>query len=554
MKNKISKIMLMASAILIVILISACKESKSPNSHTPATEPTSTTQQPEKIMVVQTNFEMLTPFEPQHSLHTRLHEGALPDFIPSNDYGMLLPYSIATGMEDGSMFTSKYGLVTIYGVIVTDLIYDGIDRAEYIHSWYVDEICDEFPAYRLYIQEHNAETEWDFYSNRKMAACALDGSWVTGFDYTEIAFTEEVILLYRDDSTFDIDVMDYDGNRLYNMLDFDWARETNDDLMTERLIVILSDRDAHVRLKNNTYAFIDLLTGNVRPTRFNSADPFVEGGAPVGVGIPGTYYVTWGLINTDFEVVIQPRYASMPFFKHGKAIVQRSDDSQYVINTKGDVLFDVPDNYFLDHSYDGPTFVIFSKNGADSQVKYLTSEFEEIFLPEGAMINNFGLRYLNNGWFTTGNEDGSYLIRGNDVYYFQDVDYISFFDGELILYVIAQIEVDKTIYKTGVMTLDRKEVITPESDIYITPVMQNGNAIAFIVGTNTTFYSPEQHFNPNKYRLVDIEGKTIIQGSGILTYHESLEMYSVQNENLFSWLDKYANPLITIPFLSSTFD
>jgi len=317
MKNIVSKIILVISATLMVLLISACKKAEDPSSILPP-EQISVTPTPEMSLDVQTNFDMLMPFVPLHSLHTRLHEGALPYFIPSNDYGMLLPYSSAIVVDEGSMFVSKYGLVTIDGVVVTDLIYDGIDRAEYIYNWYVGTENDKLPAYKLFIHDLDPETAWGYYNNRKMAACALDGSWITEFDYIDIIFTSEVILLYRDDLTFDIDVIDYDGNHMYNMLDFDWANNAQADSLTGRLIEIISDRYAHVRIRNNTYAFIDLLTGNSRSTRFIAADPFIEGHAPVGVGISGTYYVIWGLINTDFEVIVQPKYYSMPFLFTGK--------------------------------------------------------------------------------------------------------------------------------------------------------------------------------------------------------------------------------------------
>jgi len=544
----------MISVLILVLLISACKKDERPpflplpELSPPPSPP------PEMVLDVHTNFDIFTPSTPLYPLHSRLHEGALPELIPSTDYGMLLPYSSAAILENGSMNVSKFGLVTIDGIVVTDLIYDNIERAKYIHSWYVGKANDVLPAYNLTKNEMGTETTWGIYItiNRKMAACALDGSWITPFDYTNIVYTNEVILLYRDDSTFDIDVIDYNGNHLYNMLNFSWVNDALSDTWSGINMNIISDRYAHVRVRNNSFAFINLLTGNIQSTRYISVDPFIEGFAPAGVGIANTYYVLWGLINTEFQTVIAPRYYSMPFFVHGKAIVQRRDNSQYVINTKGDVLYNVPDGYRLDHSYDGPYFIMYNEFGTHLDRTYLTSEFKKINPPEGINDEFFYLRYLNNGWFSTDDGSSSFLIRGDEAYIFPDIGFISYFDGELLIYGATNPQ--SQLFEYGVKTPDGKDIIPQEPDTIIEPVTHDGITIAFIVSNRTSWYSDAKEYIPNTYRLFDINGNLIIQGRGILTYHEVLELYSVQSANSFSWLDKEANPIITVPFLSSTFD
>jgi len=557
MKNHVNKknlihIFLIISALILVLLISACKKDEIPTFLPPPEQSPLPPPPPEMMLDVQTNFDIFTPSVPQYPLHTRLHEGAMPELVPSNDYGMLLPYSSAAVMENGSINASKFGLVTIDGIVVTDLIYDDIERAKFIHSWYIGEEHDVLPAYNLSINVMGTETIWGYYYIRKMAACALDGSWVTPFDYMNIMYTKEVILLYRDDSTLDIDVIDYNGNHLYNMLDFRWANDAAADTWSGIYMQIISDRYAYIRIRSNSFAFIDLLTGNLRSTRFIEVGQFIEGFAPAGIGIANTYFVLWGLINTEFQTVVSPRYYSMPFFVHGRAIVQHRDNSQFVINTRGDVLYNVPEGYRLDHSYDGPIFILYSEFDADPRRTYLTSGFEKIIPPEGVAEEFFYLRYLNNGWFTTSYEGRSYLIKGNETYTFPEFDFINYFDGELLIY--GAVNQDSHMFEDGVMTLDGKVIVTPETDTLITPVTHGGTTIAFIVGNRTSWYTDEQEYNPDTYRLVDIKGNTIIQGRGILTYHEILGLYSVQSVNSFSWLDKEANPIITIPFLSSTFD
>jgi len=557
MKNRASRVILVISAILILLLVSACKKAETPQEN-PSPEPVQSpspvpppSPQPEVVLDVLTNFDALTPFVPQHTLHTRLRDGALPELIPSDDYGMLLPYTSAVILEDGSLLISKYGLVTIDGIIVTDLIYDSIDKAEYLHGWYTGTEGDIFPAYKLsvYIPDGINST------NRNVAACAMDGSWITSFDYTDIIFTKDVILLYRDEHTLNIDVINYEGKHLYNMKDMRWASSALGNTWTGVQMEIIADRYAHVRTGSSSFAFIDLLTGSARSTRFISVDPFIDGIAPVGVGIRNTYYVIWGLMNTDFEVIIQPRYYSMPFFRYGRAIVQRRDDSQFVINTRGETLYNVPDGHRLNQSYEGPNFILHNELGANPEPKFLTSDFKEIIPIEGPFtIDFFYPRYLDNGWYTTGNEHGSHLITGTDVQFFPEIDFIDFTDGEFIIHVKNYEDENRFTKKQGVMTLSGEEIISSESNVFITAVIQNNTTTAFIINTDTSWFLERNGYNPNTYKLVDINGNVIIQGRGILTYYDTLELYSIQGANHFSWLDKEARTIISIPLLSSTFD
>jgi len=556
MHNLATRIILALAAVFVLLLISACRTE--PDQPTPLPTPElSPTPQPEVILEVQTNFDILTPFVPQYTLHTRLNEGVMPELIPSDGYGMLLPYSSAVIMDDGNMIVSKFGLVTIDGVVVTDLIYDEVERARYIHSWYIGEADDVLPAYSLTTNILDIQTDpmWgDSISiNRKMAVCALDGSWITSFDYEEIAYTKDVILLYRDASIFDIDVIDYDGKHLYNMRDLSWSSNAIDEVWAGINFNIISDRYAHVRMRNNTYAFINLLTGRAQSTRYIAVDPFVEGFAPAGVGIANTYYVAWGLINSNFETVVSPRYYSMPFFLHGRAIVQLRDNSQVVINTRGDVLFNVPAGYRLDHSFDGPTFIMYNEFGSFNDRVYLTSEFEEIVPPKGSGSTEIVyMRYLSNGWHTTESDEGAYLFKGNEVHFFKDVRHIMFFDGELISYI--KICVDRNELLSGVMSLFGEDIMQPEPYATIIPVIQNDVTAAFIISTTSMQFFSGQYYVSAMYWLVDIYGNLLIQGRGVLEYHNDFEMYSIQSGNGFSWLDNNAVPVITIPFLSSAFD
>ena len=280
MKNKTSKIILILLVLMMTLLISACKKTERPP-FLPQYDPAPP---PEMRWDVQTDFSIHTPFVPRYSLHTRLHDGALPELIPSDNYGMLLPYSSATVLNDGSLRSIKFGFVTIDGVVVTDLIYDSVNRAEYRHGWHVGAMVDEFPAYSLSKMDTSDTVNAWVNTGAKMAACALDGSWITPFNYINIAFTEDAILLVRDETMPNIDVIDYNGNHLYNMLDLDWISDIPEyDWSSANLINTFVGRYGIVQMKNDTYAFIDALTGSAHYTDYIDVSQYNEGFASVAV-------------------------------------------------------------------------------------------------------------------------------------------------------------------------------------------------------------------------------------------------------------------------------
>jgi len=491
----------------------------------------------------------------------------MPELIPSDNYGMLLPYSSAAMLDDGSLRTSKIGFVTIDGIVVTDLIYDDVRRAEAMSYTRYGPMLDPFPAYWLLTDIPGTETSLG-YSDSLIAACALDGSWITGFEYVDITFTDDVILLARSFEKFDIDVIDYNGNHLYNMLELNWIDEI--------LIGMKFDESAYsspgsftysidqgygvANLKDGTIAFVEVLTGEVYYTDYVEARAFDDGFAAVAVRDIekeniGYSQMLWGLINTDFEIVIPPKYSWPPVFSNGKAIVQLPDDSQQVINTKGEILFNVPQGYRIEYSYYGSNFFMYDLYGNDPGSAFFTDNFEKIILPEELQSLQFNyLQHLSNGWYTSTTEAGALLINENEVHFFPDLLYIGFSDGEIISYSIRDSDYYGSKHYYGVMTFDGREIIQLETDILINPVIQNDTVVAFIVSTGLFAFSTGQDYIPNTYRLYDTTGNIITQGNGILTYYEYLELYSLQGENHYSWLDKDANPIITIPLLSSTFD
>ena len=183
MNIKIRPIMLFF-VLSILILAAACSKTAQ---RPPFLPPPELVPPPDMIWNVLTDYSGLTPYTPKFTKHTRLHDGPLPELIPSNDYGTLLPYASATIMPNGSLRESKYGLVTIDGVVVTDLIFDQISRAnEQVYHYFGLQPVPQPPVYLLAVNTSGSGTLWN--AESKKAVCALDGSWITPFDYVNVIF------------------------------------------------------------------------------------------------------------------------------------------------------------------------------------------------------------------------------------------------------------------------------------------------------------------------------------------------------------------------------
>jgi hypothetical protein len=319
-----------------------------------------------------------------------------------------------------------------------------------------------------------------------------------------------------------------------------------------------------VYLQNGTIAFIDVLTGRAHNTEFVGAQSFSEGLASVAVrNIPAPHpyssEMLWGYINTDFEITISPEFIWPSPFSNGKAITQLPNLSQVVIDTQGEVLFAIAEEYSLGSI--GELFFLHGRFEDASNTVILSSDFEVIPLSEKLQsFHGIFPEYLGNGWYTINGwsaisgDENVVLMNENEEYYFPDVRRISFTDGDFIIYSKLLTVGRASFFSDGVMTMDGKEIISSQSGIRVAPVIQNDKTIAFIANTGFDLHFPRLDYAPNIYTLYDTGGNIIIQGSGILTYHEAFELYSIQNANHFSWLDKNANLTIAIPLLSSTID
>jgi len=539
-------------AMLVLCSIAACKKGEQ---RPPFLAPPDPAPPREMSIAVKTDYSHLTPYVPPHNKYTRLHDGPLTEFVPSEDYGMLLPYASAVTFPDGSLRESKYGLVTIDGVIVTDPVYDMVSSAAgYYYGYYGYNSAQAPlpPAYMLSVIVPGTQTQWG--DETRQAACALDGSWVTPFDYVNIIFTENVAILMRSYESYDIDVYDYSGNLLYNMLDLEWTKRLADQSWPGELVYSVSEGYGSVGMPDGTCAFINIKTGKARYTEYVMAHGFSGGFAPVAIntGSFGPVQQLWGLINSDFELVIPHRSIYPATFRYGRAILQLSEDTQCIIDERGRELFFVPKGFYADFNYSGPGFVIYDQEGGPA--KFYTIDLVPIRLPE--MYNppdyfNY-VDYLDDGWYTIRTDDGAYVFSQDSEYYFPGVIGISYKTGDVFIYT----ESYGDEIRMGVRALDGREIVPPEQYSNIVPVIEGGEIKAFVFNTNNylLFGGPGREYRQSTYRLVRLDGNTIAQGKGVLTYYETVGLYSVLGIDYFAWLDSGGNEIISIPNISNTFD
>jgi len=495
---------------------------------------------------VKTDDSYLTARTPPFSMHTRFLAGQMPELVPAVGLGTVLHYTSAITMNDGSMRISKYGFVTIDGVVITDLIYDSITRAVYTKiNTYMPR-----PAYHLMLGRSENLFYYDEVQSLN-AASALDGSWITPFEYVDIVFSEDVIFMFRDHESFDIDVYNYNGMRLYNILELEWAGDISEDTLSEFLVYGVSEGYGFVELYDGTYGLMNVLTGDLRRTDFIGAFSFFEGLAAV---VPSDGNDLWGFVNKGLEFVITPEFVHEAAFINGLAVVETLDGNKHLINKQAQELFSVTPEYFIIQHHDGEGFSVYSFEDWEYQ-RFYTNDFIEVELPADVGVADQGLviHYISEGWYSSVTDDGTWLFTHNEAYLIPKDKFITnFVDGYLFYF-----QMDESFFVTGygVMMPDGRDVLQFEEGVSITPVIVDGNVNAFILNTNTMYeFFIRDGYVQAVYRIVGVDGGLIKSGPGILSYDEALGLFYVQGTDHFMWLDMDGNTIISIPSMAYSFD
>ena len=494
---------------------------------------------------VKTDDSNLSQFQAPFSPQSGQHGGSIQELVPSDDYFRLIPYSSAVTMNDGSFRVSKYGFMDFDGTVVTGLIYDNIIRASYGKAG-SEELR---AAYHLQKIVPYAESDSGFQILN--AACSLEGNWITDFDYADIVFSRDVIFLMRDRESFDIDVYDYDGEKLYNILELEWAEEISEDTFAEALIYGVSEGVGFIKMDDDTFALMDMLTGEIERTEFAQAFSFSEGLAAVS---PEDADDLWGFVDMDLEIVIEPEYVYETAFINGKAVVEKPDGSQHVIDAEGEVLHSVEPEYYIVQTHDGFGFSVHPREEWDYP-QFFTNDLEEIEHP--AAVISLGpessIQYLSDGWYFCMAEDGLWVFNHDESFLLPPNRHLEeFIDGYIIYYELND---DFTIAGFGVMQPDGTDVVMLEDVASISPAVFSTTVTAFILNTSTMHGGViREVYTRASYQLVDLHGEAVSSGLGFLMYDDGLGGFRVQGSDFFALLDDYGHITARVPIMGYSFD
>ena len=446
----------------------------------------------------------------------------MPDLVPSKNYGQLLPYvgDVFYSRYEGRFY--NYGLTTTSGMIVTDAVYSRADR-----PYILDELSNSYKQKPVYILRKfvMGGTSGKPQSLDRYAVCALAGSWTTPFDYEKVQCCDKVILLIRDSSANDIDVMDYAGKLLYNiqelpsyqqMTGFRFYHEPNPD----KIAGSLNYGDGYISISNRkTSAFFNELTGS-----FTLVDCPLLLGFSDGVAAyrEGNF---WGYLDNNSNIVISPQYKSAEKFIDGKAIVELSDSYNAVIDKSGHILFrttrdiERKSRYFGEGFHDSNLYAVFDSS--------LNEIFNLSYVDSYSTFNG-GYSYVKNKKTTVLYGDSVINIAGEyDVFWVQN---------NYVLYGIRK----KNQYM--LMTLQGTLVAELGEDYSRWTILHTGDR-------NNDFIL---YYSSGMLYLIDNpHSQTIAAGDGRMNLADGTMLFSVSNDQYFAYIDTAGRTVFRKSLLSS---
>jgi len=503
---------LLIAALVTVMLLSSCirlpfgikpgsggAQSASILPETPAAPPAAT----DWNSGVKTDYTYLTPYEPPTEQYTRLQDGALPDLMPSGRYGTLLPYVGETMYSnDGYSTIQKYGLVTDSGMIVTDPVYTWISQGNYYnYSTYAGE---DMPVYDLVRLSEPVDRERPWESERH-AACALDGSWVTPFDYTGVFCTDRMLMLVRDYEKNDIDIMDFSGKLLYNTKALDFHGD-----IPEASAYAFSSGYGEgliaLPLRGDKAVVIDALTGTTEAyLDYDQCNAFSEGYAAVRKDD------LYGFIDRRFNLVISPQFALTDTFYNGKCVVEYPGHGYAVIDAGGNVLLE-NENYIA--RWDSSFYGVYDSSG---NVAYYDSRLNK--LAEGSS----SVSPISGGWLMFPESDGVTIIKGDEKLMFRDISGISSISGRLVAFY----ESSASSWQEGLMTLDGGVIIPPTENL--------GIAVVGSKETGRVYAIANSYEAGDSHTVYDSDGKVLFSGSGYVVYMPQFDLFRVADDFSFAY-------------------
>lgn len=347
-------------------------------------------------VVVYTDPSAYRPYSGPEAKYTRLREGPLDHFEPSDDYGAVYPYAASrrfTSGEGGYSWEagSNYGLVDASGRILTDGIYTGVSPLtdydyEYGHNTYL-------PYWVLTVVE-SAEVVTETYEGgsyswidgeTRSGLISMDGSFMLPLEYRGIAALGEGFLCSRDWDGVSYEVYDGSGQLLFTGADL--VRDTGYPSAT------VSDGGEGLWLIEFYGEDVDSQSWFCDARGERVLGPFAEAGAfSEGLACVTLDGERYGYIDVSGAWALEPRFGSYAVFRDGRAVQSAADGSRLVIDPAGNVLLSLGEDQWI---YSVPC----------------------------------GFRADDDGWNVTYyDRDGNFLFNGN--YWMEELDEDTFWEGD----------------------------------------------------------------------------------------------------------------------------
>ena len=294
------------------------------------------------------------PVEP---VGTRLSEKPLIELVPSDNYGILLPYMgerIPPIIGENYAIGAKYGLVTEDGIVITDPIYNNVSHA----------LANDNPrGLGMLILEKIVPDD----DNRngyscKTAIAAADGSWITGFDFVDTINCDIGVIGIRSYEGFSSICYNRFGEVLFDTRDWNIPNA-----YLPNPYAPLSEGYIGLEIygENNEYEYFFFdFDGN----RYRASGMTYSSGFSDGLACAQNEAGLCGYIDTDFQWVIEPIYANADNFYFDYACVTRQDETCAVIDKNGNTKLKLGKGQVFCESYFYEPLYVF--HPADGQPQY----------------------------------------------------------------------------------------------------------------------------------------------------------------------------------------
>ena len=293
-------------------------------------------------VVVWTDPSVYRPYSGPEAKYTRLREGPLDHFEPSDDYGAVYPYAAArlfTSWEDGESWEAgaTYGLVDAAGRLLTDGIYSTVEPlTEYDYD---SESSDSLPYWVVSTVER-VETvtegeDGELYTyidgEASYGLISMDGSFMLPIEYRGISVLGDGFRCIREWDDVSFEVYDSSGRLLFTgadlVRDSGFTGATVTDGGEGLYLIELYDKNWH------TESWFCDGQGRLVLGPFEEAEAFCEGLACVTLDRE-----RYGYIDPTGAWILEPQYTDYGSFRNGRAIHSTEDGSTVIIDTAGKVL------------------------------------------------------------------------------------------------------------------------------------------------------------------------------------------------------------------------